>query len=58
MDTRPTTTPLDGALRAAILRRRARFAELLSQIAGISLEQAHRVFRPLLPKPTRALEPG
>lgn len=58
MDSRQTSTPLDGVVRAAIQRRRARFAELLSQIAGISLEQAERVFRPLLPEAPRTLEPG
>lgn len=54
MDTRPLPLPADGVLRAAILLRRARFATLLSQIAGISPEQAYQVFRPLEPVPAPA----
>ncbi|HTS87636.1 MAG TPA: hypothetical protein VMG41_04025 [Gemmatimonadales bacterium] len=42
----PADSP-DLWLRIAVTARRARFAELVSQITGCSLEAAWQVFRPL-----------
>jgi len=58
MDSRWLAPRENPALLVAIVRRRARFARLLSEIAGISVEQAYRVFRPLVPEPPRALKPS
>ena len=53
--------PLDapvGPARAQILRRRARFAALISAITSLPYNQALRAFRPLPPPSDRTAMPN